>query len=369
MHQFFNKRYVVILCFLLLFTALTATADDTNATSVLFINSNPINAEILIDGEPLLQKTPALLTGAAEGRHSITLRKTGYEAVNIELELKAGKTVISETELFNGNFIVSFHDKDSISLITNETKSIPGSFRIPSGDYSIIEESGDILISPIYPKDKLLTFTTTLFTASLLANLITTFIELDETGELFIPHSDKLVITETLTAITGLTELALLIDRHKFRQEFKSYKADLSQTNTEAENIFDNAQQAMTKGKLENALSGFSSIVSSYRDYIDFPEALYKIARLHIILGDTNLAISELNIIINNFPTPGIYDKACQTLALMYFNAGETENSRQTVEKMVFFDPLFSDTAAVIEEIGVDQVIENWARNPEGQVE
>ncbi|HAK44521.1 MAG TPA: hypothetical protein DCO79_01180, partial [Spirochaeta sp.] len=90
MHQYWKTNLAMIICLLLLFTAANAAADETAEqaleepvetveSSILFINSNPINADILIDGEPLLQKTPALLTDISAQRHEISLRKDGFD--------------------------------------------------------------------------------------------------------------------------------------------------------------------------------------------------------------------------------------------------------------------------------------------------
>ena len=368
MRKYSSQKHLIILCFLLLFVIFSVGAESNGDDSVLFINSDPINANIFVDGQAVLQKTPALLTGLTPGLHTIGIRKDEFEAYDSTIDVKAGSVNIKTVSLYNGNFIVNLPREESIVLVKGDDEiSLPEYFKLAGGDFNLQKSGGVLRITPLYPKSELSTVIDTLFTGAILANLIATFVELDEAQELNLPHSPGLSITESLTAILGVTKLALYLDRKNFLEDLRIYKTDPKQNAVEAEKIFDNAQKAMSSGLLESALAGFSTIVSDYPDYPGFPEALYKIARLHIISGDTNLAISELRIIISNYPEPEIYDKACQTLALMYFNAGETEKSIQTVEQMVFYDPLFSGTRSEIESIGIEQVIKNWAGDPGGQ--
>ena len=362
-----KTKLILLSCCLFIFSAVSAAADETAETANLFIHTNPINATVFFDGEPLLQQTPALLKNIKSGGHSISIRKEGFSPVYNEINLDPGKTEVYESILSRGTFIADFPDEDKITLKTDKNTVLPTALRFPEGAYQFVIGNEGLNIIPVYPKESLLSITGTLFLTALTANLVSTAVELNSKGELFLPHSGHLIITEAVTAVLGLSELALLIDRRRFAEDFELFGMDLSSLDIEAEQIFNRAQKSLSTGRLEDALTGFSLLVSNFPDYTGFPEALYKIAKIHIITGDTNLAVSELNIIIKNFPDAGIYDKSCQTLALLYFNSGNPEKSRYAVEQMVYYDPLFQGTKEDIDRIGIDSVIRNWAGNPEGQ--
>ncbi|MDC7225375.1 MAG: PEGA domain-containing protein [Spirochaetales bacterium] len=365
MQQYLKLKFFAVLCILLLIAG-SAAAEDTG---LLFINSDPLNAEILIDGVPLLQKTPALITDIETGSRIISVRKDGFDPADIKVDIEAGTSSAVSQKLFNGNFIASFPGSNEIILENLGQTLLPESFRMPAGNYSIDKEDDTIVITPLYPKEKLLSAAGIVFTTALIADIIAVGVEMKNEGELLFPHSEMLIAAETFTALTGLTGIGLILDRSRFRKEFRIYKTDAAASIEEADRIFENAQKALTAGKLENALTGFSNIIGNFPDYSGFPESLYKIARIHIISGDTNLAVFELKIIIDNYPDPAVYDRACQTLALLYFNSGEMQNSIDAANRMVFYDPLFSETPSEINSIGMEQVIENWARNPERQAQ
>ena len=265
MRKYSSQKHLIILCFLLLFVIFSVGAESNGDDSVLFINSDPINANIFVDGQAVLQKTPALLTGLTPGLHTVGIRKDEFEAYDSTIDVKAGSVNIKTVSLYNGNFIVNLPREESIVLVKGDDEiSLPEYFKLAGGDFNLEKSGGVLRITPLYPKSELSTVIDTLFTGAILANLIATFVELDEAQELNLPHSPGLSITESLTAILGVTKLALYLDRKNFLEDLRIYKTDPKQNAVEAEKIFDNAQKAMSSGLLESALAGFSTIVSDY---------------------------------------------------------------------------------------------------------
>ena len=345
-------------------------ADPAPENGNLFISSTPLNAEILIDGRPVIQKTPALIRDLAAGEHRISLRKDDYAPIDTSVTIIPGETVLSTSDLQNDSLILSLPDADAVYLRTDSEKELPGVFRLPAGEFRIdINENNSYYIEPLYPNEALLYTSGILFAASAVMTNAAAINEISSRGEIDFPHSLWLTVSETTMLISAVCSIALMTDRSRFFRDYRIYSADPGDFESAADEIYGRAQRALSLGSLEEALSGFSRLISEYGDSSRFPEALYRIAKIHIISGDTNLAVSELKIIIENYPDPDIYDRTCQTLALLYYNRGELEESRRYAEKMVFFDPLFSSTPGDIERLGIARVIENWARNPQGQAE
>jgi len=360
------------LSFLLLLSAISTSvsADETApAAADLFISSAPLNAVILIDGKPSLQKTPALIAGISSGSHMIGIRKEGFTPLDIEVSLLPGSTEVITAELSSGSVILNLPGAESVYLRTESDKPLPDTFRLPEGEFRISADEERYYIEPIYPNEGLLTVTSVLFITSAVLTNAAIINELSEAGEINLPHSWFLSIAEISALVTGVFEIALLTDKKNYLKNYRIYGADLSTLESEAEIIYQSAQRSLSVGNLEESLSGFTRIIGEFPDSARFPESLYKVAKIHIISGDTNLAVSELKIIIENFPDPGIFDKACQTLALLYYNNDQLAESKSSVEKMVFHDPLFSDTQGNIEAFGIEKVIENWAHNPERQAD
>ena len=206
-----KEKFTFFFCLLILLPLTAVCAEEIQDSANLFIHSNPINAAIIIDGEPVLEQTPALIRDLPPGNHTIALRKDGFAGAEKSVNLEEGVTSVIEFELSRGTIITEMPDENTVYLRTNEDILIPGPFRLPEGRFLFKKEDNSLYITPVYPKNELLTVTGTLLASSFTAAVIAAIIELDNKGELYLPHSDGLIITEALTAVFGLTELALLL--------------------------------------------------------------------------------------------------------------------------------------------------------------
>ena len=348
-----------------------STAEDEfePLPGALFINSQPINASILIDGEPVIQKTPAFLPEVSAGSHLVQVRKEGYRAFDAVININ-GDTLTVDAGLDKSSAAVMFPGEGPVYLRTGlEDRLLPEAFRLDEGSYTIEKDEKGLYVIPVYPKEGELAAVSILFLSSLAVTGHAFATEINSYGEVMFPHSSYLTLAETFSMLLGVAEAAFLIDKRVFLKDYRVYEADLDYLESEAEASYQSALQALSAGRIERALSEFSRLISTWPDSARFPEALYRTAKLHIISGDTNLAASELKIVIDNFPDPRVYDRACQALSLLYFNTGDTVKSRSYAERMVHIDPLFSETPDEVRDLGIDRVIENWARNPERQAE
>ncbi|MDO9353078.1 MAG: PEGA domain-containing protein, partial [Solirubrobacteraceae bacterium] len=65
---------------------------STPGTGSLYINSSPVNADVIIDGQPQDAKTPATITNLTAGSHEVKLTRTGYEDFTTTVTITAGTT-------------------------------------------------------------------------------------------------------------------------------------------------------------------------------------------------------------------------------------------------------------------------------------
>ena len=199
MHLHLKKRNILLPFVLLAFSTSFAVADTE--TTTLFIQSNPINANIIFDGKPLLQKTPALLINIENGEHSIGIRKDDYAPANLEINLETNETRIFKTELSRKTIITSFPEYKHSIIDTDTDIEMASSLHLNEGSYNFSKKDNSLYINPIYPKENLLTISTTLFLTALTTSIA---IDLDKDGELFLPHSELLMVSGAVTSILAL---------------------------------------------------------------------------------------------------------------------------------------------------------------------
>ena len=74
-------------------------AEPGSGGNALFINSNPIGADILIDGRAVLKKTPALIRNIEPGSRRISLRKDDFHPLDIDVTVTDGSVNSIKPEL------------------------------------------------------------------------------------------------------------------------------------------------------------------------------------------------------------------------------------------------------------------------------
>ncbi|MBU0778328.1 PEGA domain-containing protein, partial [Patescibacteria group bacterium] len=65
---------------------------STPGAGSLYVNSTPVNADIIIDGQSQDAKTPAIITNLTAGSHEVKLTRTGYEDFTTTVTITAGTT-------------------------------------------------------------------------------------------------------------------------------------------------------------------------------------------------------------------------------------------------------------------------------------
>ena len=65
---------------------------STPGAGSLYINSTPVNADVILDGQPQNIKTPATITNLTAGSHEVKLTRTGYEDFTTTVTITAGTT-------------------------------------------------------------------------------------------------------------------------------------------------------------------------------------------------------------------------------------------------------------------------------------
>ena len=253
-------------------------AEELSASGSIFINSTPINAVIIFDGEPILQKTPALLKDVSAGEHSIQLIKEGFSDAEYTLQLEADTTASAEIELSSGTVITNFPDGEKIFLRTSRKPeddiAVNSTFRLPEGELSFKKEDGKLIITPVYPKQQLFALNTAAFLTALTANIIAGAAEIYNEKEYMFPHSTGLIIAESAAVITGVSELVFIIDKNSYMKNYQLHPADPGRLESSAVKLYEDAQQLLSRGRLQDALTSFTALVSGYPDSSKFTEAL-----------------------------------------------------------------------------------------------
>jgi len=323
-------------------------AESGSQVCVLFLASTPIGADVLHNGQALDTLTPLLLRDLPPGRHTFEVRKEGYSYRMVDVTLEAGE-VRSVTVNLGGEYLLpSFPEEGRVVIRGTEEPAGDRLFQLPQGTYRMRRaRDGTLEIEPRYPSQGWLTGLNVAVPLSLAFSGVLT------AHDLVYPKRNALQITPdfslspaTLSAYAvSLTLIGLDITLHvlkaRFLRSFTYSAVPARETFYKAREYFERAESLLSLGQLEEAQRFYTVVLEQYRDSPLYPEALFKIARIHALSGDETLAAMELELLVGRYPTVDLYDKARKTLADLALARGEFAGSLEELETMVFADAMF----------------------------
>jgi hypothetical protein len=363
-----TKRARIVVLFTFVFISLCGTPfaqEAQPATSALFLTSTPIGADVLHNGEALDKLTPVLLRDLPPGRHALEVRKEGYSYRAVSVDLEPGQVESVSVNLAGEYLLPSFPEEGSLEIRGTAETAEDQLFQIPQGSYTMRRgKDGTLAIEPQYGLQGWLTG------LNLAVPLALAFSGVLTVHDIAYPKRSALKITPSFSlspvtlsaygvslALIGF-DITLHVLKARFLKSFRYSAIPARESLYKAREYFDRAESLLSLGQLEEAQRFYTVLLDEYRGSPLYPEALFKIARIHALGGDETMAAMELELLIERYPTPALYDKARKTLADLAFARGAYEDSLEQLDAMVFADPLF-----VAEEIDQyrAEILEAWA--------
>lgn len=317
--------------------------DVRERAGILFLTSDPMGAEVYLNGSPLVDKTPVLLRDLDPGTYEVELVKEGYKPISAKLEVNIGSPVMRDVTLESLYFKPRFIDEKALVFNGDVLDNPEYGLRLDTGAYLFRRNAaGSLIIDPVYPRQNLISALN--FSISLFAVLSGVLTANDIIGS----NTDSFSLSPSTTLSWGVTlsltaaDLFLLGHRRTYLEKIQPEPLQENASTLEAATYYNRGERLLSLGNMDEALNYYTEVLDRYPESPFIPRALYKIAKIHQITGETSLAATELQLILDSYPVPDLYDKACQNLAVLYFREGHFEKSLTYLDAMVFVDPLFS---------------------------
>ncbi len=307
------------------------------AASSLFVSSSPFGAIVVLDGRTRAETTPLIVRNLRAGRHKLTIAKAGYGAVTVSVNVTPGAASAVEESLPGELVGPIFPDGQKLSFRGKLYSYQSSYYEIPAGSYEISRSADTVAIKPIFPGQTLLTafnvVTPTFLVAAGAAAVSQVFTY---------QNSDvsSLVIFSGLTLVSAMLDISLHIQKGRYMRAMTITPVPLDERDEGA--LYAKANDLLSRGDLAGATQQYVDIVRGSRDSIYYPMALYQLGRIGMIQGDTMLAASELRIIVDRYPVPELYDRACKALADIDYEQGDYKSALGYLDKMAFLDKLYT---------------------------
>ncbi len=330
---------------ILLFQSLPLPAQEQAAPAgpaLLFLNTAPINAEVVQDGQLLLERTPLLLRDLAPGKHTFRLRKEGRLEGRVTVEVVAGQIASQDVRLQPRGFRATFPEEENVVLGRTEEPSKERMFELPAGSYRVRRQGEALQVQPIYPGQGLINGLTIALPISLgFAGVLTAYDLVNGTMTDF-PLSPATMSAYGISATVAVLDLALLLGKAGFNRRFSYQAVAAESSEAAAARLYQHGEDRLAQGKLEEALRAYADVISGHQDSPFLPYALFKTAKIHFLTRDDNLAEQELLLIVERYPQVDLYDKAQKALADVYLRQDAFPESLARLGAMVFADPLYT---------------------------
>ncbi len=335
------RALLISTCFLLLTASGFAQAVPPSP-ALLFLSSSPINAQVLHNGTPLALETPLLLRDLASGKHTFELRKEGFPARKVSLELAAGEVKSQVVDLTGGTFQPAFLNEDELVLAGKAEKTTGVIFQLSEGDYRVRRVGDDLVVEPRYRLQGAITgLNIAIPLAVAFSGLLTVYDVLKPPDGPF-PLSAATLSSYGVTAGLAGFDLVLHLKRRSFRKAYSYSVIPMQESPHVARELYDRAEGLLAQDRREEALHFYGLVVHEHSDSVYLPQALFKTAKIHFLTEDDTLAILEFQLLATRYPLPDLYDKAQKSLADLYARQGAYPESLAHLDAMLFVDPLYS---------------------------
>jgi tetratricopeptide (TPR) repeat protein len=307
----------------------------------VFIETYPSGASVFFDGKLLEEKTPLKLEDIKPGSYSVKIVKKDFGIIETDLAVEEGKTALLVQTLQSDYIIQRFTGEDRIVFDGAVQENRDQIFRIPEGTYKIKRTDGLINVKPVYEYDWAVKAMLVIAPAFALATVGMVVQDLVENG------GDNRFSATTIAGITLTTASAgllagLLINQKRFHDTLPFGPADPPANDEVALGYYDKGEEALAAGNFSEAQMWYLRLLQNQPESRYYPHALYKMAKIHYLSGDDALALAELKLLEDKYPTSELYDKICKTMADILYRGGGYSEALEYLEKMEYIDPLYS---------------------------
>ena len=328
------------------------------AGATLFVTSNPIRAEVRLNGSLLPSRTPLLLRDLVPGEHRFEVEKDGYLFQKLKIEFASGEMRVLMFDLVEQGVSSVFPSEQRIFVMGQEEQARDNVFYFERGDYTITREQGEVYVDPLFPQQRLIDG------LHIAIPIMLVFSSLLTVDAIFSPSDSSWPVPPAVLAANGITvsmigvDIALNLKKRKQQQSYSYFTCTQEQTQQRARSLYSEAERLLESGSLSEAADRYTRLVDSSHDSPLLPQALYRMAGIHYLQGENESAVVLYRRIVQEYPVAEIYDKCQKTLADLLLQSNSYEESIRHLDGMVYFDPLYTPEAIAAYRC---LILEDWA--------
>ena len=312
-------------------------AESGSGTGAVFIVTDPFGARIEIDG---IERgtSPLVLTDIEPGDYRLEIDRIGYHPVSLEITIEPGRPNIFRFDLSRSYVFTGFPEEEAVAV--GDAEFPERFFALPPGKYGFDKEGKTLSVRPQYPGQRVID------ALNIAIPIVTAFTIALTVVEALQPRIGGLPLSPFVLSAYGVdaaligTGIGMYIHRGKFYRNF-TYAAAAG-SGEDAGELFKSGIEALDAGELDAAAGRFEELSAKYPHSTYTPEALYRIARIHLIQDKTDQAEIYLTRILERYPVPEYYDQCRKLLSDIYLARKEYKKSLEQLDSVLYVSEVYS---------------------------
>ncbi|MFW5769123.1 MAG: tetratricopeptide repeat protein [Spirochaetota bacterium] len=312
-------------------------AETGHNAKAVFIVTDPFGARVELAGAEI-GKSPLVLTDVEPGDYLLEIDLIGYHPVSLEITVEAGRPSIFRFDLSRSYVFTGFPEEERVAVEGAEFGE--RFFALPPGKYGFDKEGKTLSVRPQYPGQRVID------ALNIAIPIVTAFTIALTVVEALQPRIGGLPLSPFVLSAYGVdaaligASIGLYIQRGKFYRNF-TYAAAAGSAE-DARGLFTSGIEALDEGELDEAAGRFEELSVKYPHSAYTPEALYRIARIHLIQDKTDQAEIYLTRIIERYPVPEYYDQCRKLLSDIYLARREYKKSLEQLDSVLYVSEVYS---------------------------
>ncbi|MBN1242069.1 MAG: tetratricopeptide repeat protein [Spirochaetales bacterium] len=265
---------------------------------LVFIAAEPLGGAVYVDGVRMEKSSPLLLRDFPEGAAAVRIEKEGYHPAEALIPAEGDAVLALVLVPARVELGLPSSGGDGTSLL------------LPSGTYRFATGPAGLEVAAVYPRQRVLDGVRFALPAvgAVGAALAA--------REILAPREGDYLVSAELVAALGIGagllawDLVLEFDRLDFLADFRAETALGSPDGTDALAALQVADRALGRGDFGEALGRYEAFVEAFPDTRLSIQARLEIAGIRYLLGDLELAAELYRELTDEYPWPGLYDRA-----------------------------------------------------------
>ncbi|MFW5786367.1 MAG: tetratricopeptide repeat protein [bacterium] len=299
---------------------------------LVYIHSDPMYAQILVDGTAVHAVTPAVISLEGRGPHSVTLRKSGYRPYSLEIDADGRWPRPVRVSLARTAAVTRFEGAETLRLGDMEVEAERFALETPEGDYRLSAGGTALSLERVYPREGLRRAAGIAVPALALVAILGGLDDAAEpAGPLYVGPGT--MAAAGLTAVSAGVYAGLTVEKARYLERTPILLAE-TQTPGAAAALHARAEQAFRLGSFEEARDLYEELLKTHPESGLVPESIRLIGEIYRILQRPHTARTFLARIPERYPDPAEVNSALLSLSEIEVDLGNADAAAQYLHEI-----------------------------------